>query len=433
MVCQARRHTRRVTRFSRPIPLVLLFFLVAEALFAFRVQVPHRLVFDETHYVPAARALLAMQGPRNIEHPLLAKVLIALSIRLFGDDSFGWRALSTLAGAGVVAGSVAIAWLIWRRPRPAAFVGITVLANFTVFVQARIAMLDGFMAAFVIAAIAALLWSMRADDPARAWRRWLAGAVLLGLAIGCKWTALPYLGFAGLGFLWVRWRDGRGLLTGRGRSHWPGLPAIPALAAMGLVAAAVYLLTFAPAFFYADEPLTLSTLLPFQARMFHAQTQVLPPHPYQSSWWTWPLMIRPIWYLYEQADGAQRGILMLGNPAVLWSGLIAVPLCLWAGLKRGGDPRLTAVAGLWLASMLMWAAIPKSLGFFYYSYLSTILVALPIAGAWDRFGRGRLAGWDEAWATCVLGLFMYFLPILAAFPLAGARSFEHWMWLRTWP
>lgn len=414
----------------RPLPLIALFFVVAEALFAFRVQVPHMLVFDEVHYVPAARALLAMEAPRNIEHPLFAKALIALSIRLFGDDSLGWRALSTLAGASVVAGSVAIAWAIWRRARPAAFVGVTVLANFTVFVQARIAMLDGFMAAFVIAALAVLLWSMRADRPARAWRRWLAGAVLLGLATGCKWTALPYVGFAGLGFLWVRWRDGRGNWTGRGQPHWPGLPAIPALALLGLVAAVVYLATFAPAFLYAHEPLTVATLLPFQATMFHEQTQILPAHTYQSAWWTWPLMIRPIWYLYEPADGAQRGILMIGNPAVLWSGLIAVPLCLWAGRR---DPKLMAVAGLWLASVLMWALIPKSLGFFYYSYLSTILVALPIAGAWDRFGHGRLKGWDEAWLTLTCATFVYFAPILAAFPLAGPGSFQHWMWLKTWP
>ena len=93
---------------------------------------------------------------------------------------------------------------------------------------------------------------------------------------------------------------------------------------------------------------------------------------------------------------------------------------------------LLAVAALWLASVLMWAIIPKSLGFFYYSYLSTILVALPIAGAWDRWGRGRLAGWDEAWATGAVALFIYFYPILAALPLGGPGSFRHWAWFGSW-
>ena len=34
------------------------------------------MMFDETHYVPAARALFAGQAYTNIEHPLLAKWLI---------------------------------------------------------------------------------------------------------------------------------------------------------------------------------------------------------------------------------------------------------------------------------------------------------------------------------------------------------------------
>ncbi len=416
----------RVLLLRRPVPLALAIGLFAEALFLFRVQVPHMLVFDEIHYVPAARMLLTLAGPRNTEHPLLGKELIALGIRLFGDNSFGWRVMSTLAASAVVTGVFAIAWLLWGRLRTAALAAAAVLLNFTVFVQARIAMLDGFMAAFAVVGVAALLWSMRAESAGAAWRRWLAGAALLGLATACKWVALPYVGLAGVAFLWVRWRDPRG------RCHWPGMSTIPALFLLGAVAALAYFATFAPAFFYADQPLALSTLLPFQAEMFRQQTQVLPPHPYQSAWWSWPLMIRPIWYLYERADGAQRGILMIGNPAMLWSGLVAVALCLWTGWRER-DAKLTAVALLWIASLAIWAVIPKSLGFFYYYYLSSILLALPIAGAWQRFGRGRLKGWDEAYVIVLAGVFAWFFPILAALPLGGPQSFQRWMWFSSWP
>ncbi len=421
--------------FRRPLPLALAFGVLAEALFLFRVATPHKLVFDEIHYVPAARVLLTLAGARNTEHPLLGKELIALGMWLFGDNSFGWRVMSTLAASAVVTGVFAIAWLIWGRARTAAIAAAVTLLDFTVFVQARIAMLDGFMAAFSVLGIAALLWSMRAGSAGAAWRRWLLGAALLGLATACKWAALPYIGFAGAAFLWVRSRDIHGLaaaLGGRGQRHWPGLPALPALLSLGVVAALAYFVTFAPAFFYADQPLTLGTLLPYQAMMFREQTQVLPAHTYQSVWWTWPLDLRPIWYLYERVDGAQRGVLMLGNPAVLWSGLVAVPLCLWAG-RRDRDARFTAVALLWVASLAVWAVIPKSLGFFSYYYPSSILLALPIAGAWARFGRGRLKGWDEAYLILLAMLFAWFYPILSATPLAGAQSFQRWMWFSSWP
>ncbi|WP_267393946.1 phospholipid carrier-dependent glycosyltransferase [Sphingomonas sp. GC_Shp_1] len=410
----------------RPLPAALGLGLIAELLFAWRLTVPHKLVFDEVHYVPAAQTLRSLAGPVNIEHPLLGKTLIALGITLFGDNPLGWRALSTLAGTAVVVGVFAILWLGLQRLRPAVIGATLTILNFTVFIQARIAMLDGFMAAFVVLALAAMLWSMRGGSSSQVWRRWLLAAVLLGLAVGVKWTAAPYVAFAALAFLLLR----------RSRpDRWPGLAPLPALAALGLVSILTYFLTFWPAFLYRTEPLTLATLLPFQAVMYAQQTQVLPPHTYQSSWWSWPLDLRPIWYLYEPADGAQRGILMLGNPVVIWGGLVAVLLCLtnWVRARRTPTTATAsgAAAALWIASLAMWAIIPKSLGFFYYYYLSSIWLGIVIAVALDHW-RARLGDWDEAVLLAAAVLFVHFYPIIAATPLAAPGSFHRWMWLKSW-
>lgn len=403
----------------RPLPLALLLALVAELLFAWRLTTPSMLVFDEVHYVPAARTLLALTGPANTEHPLLGKTLIAAGIALFGDGPLGWRALSTLAGTTVVVGIYAILWLGLCRLRPALVGALCVLLNFTVFVQARIAMLDGFMAAFVVAGAACLLWAMRGRGAA-AWRRWTAGAVLLGLATACKWTAAPYVAFAGLAFLLLR-RPGR----------WDGIRPIPALAVFGLVSIATYFLTFLPALFYYREPLTLATLIPFQEEMYALQVQVLPAHTYQSSWWTWPLDLRPIWYLYEPVDGAQRGILMLGNPAVMWGGLVAILVCAVTWLRTRNVAAGTSAA-LWIVSIAIWAAIPKSLGFFYYYYLSSIWLGVALAVAFDVL-RDRLRYWDEMFLVLAATLFVHFYPILSAGALSGPGAFQRWMWLPGWP
>ena len=404
----------------RPLPVAACLGLLAQLLFCWRLTTPHILVFDEVHYVPAARMLRDFAGPVNIEHPLLGKTLIALGIMLFGDGPLGWRALSTVAASAVVTGVFAILWLLFGRIRTASVGAVVTALNFTVFVQARIAMLDGFMAAFVVTGFAALLWAMHGRGAA-VWRRWLLGGVLLGLAIGTKWTALPYLGFAGLAYLVARWRR---------PALWPGLHPIPALALLGATAALVYLATFWPAFLYAREPLTLARLLPFQIEMYRQQTQILPPHTYQSTWWTWPLDLRPIWYLYEPADGAQRGVLMLGNPAVMWGGLVAVVACLAAWL-RDGDARAGGVALLWVGSIAMWAIIPKSLGFFYYYYLSSIWLALAIAAMFDHW-RVRLRYWDEGFLALTGVMFVHFYPILSAAALRGPTAFRHWTWFASW-
>lgn len=410
--------------------------VLAQSLFSYRLTIPTKLMFDETHYVPAARTLIALAGPRNIEHPLLAKEIIAGGILLFGDTSLGWRFFSTLAGTATVLGVFAIVWLMLGRVRPAVFGALFALFNFTVFVQARIGMLDGFMAAFAVLDLAALLWAMRAADARSAWMRWILGAVLLGLAVAAKWTAAPLIAYAAIGFVALRLYDaqqgGRSVfaaLNAGGHRHWPGMAAVPALLVLGAVSVATYFTTFAPAFFYTHDPLTLSTLIPFQQRMYYQQTLPLPTHPYQSSWWTWPFMVRPIWYLYERADGAQRGVMLIGNLVVLWGGLAAVAACVYGGV-RDRSPRLLAAAGLWIGSYAVWALIPKKIGFFYYYYLPSIFLCVALAVALDRFQRGR--GWDTRVLVAVVALFVVFYPVLSAAPLAGAAAFRYWTWLPSW-
>lgn len=395
--------------------------LVAEALFLFRVAMPHILVFDEVHYVPAARTLLALATPVNTEHPLLGKAIIAAGIALFGDNSLGWRFFSTVAGAVTVVALFAITWQVLGRMRPAVLAALFAMLNITLFVQARIAMLDGFMAAFVVSGIVVLLASMRAAG-GRAFAGVTLGGALIGLAIGCKWAAVPFLGYAGVAILILR-RRGVG-----GRVHWAGVGTLPLLLALTLGAAVAYLLTFLPAFFYARDPLTLAALLPFQLTIYAEQTHVLPPHPYQSAWWSWPLMLRPIWYFYEPADGAMRGILMIGNPVILWGGLVALAACLWAGVRDRSAPLLT-IAALWVGAYLPWIVIPKSLGFFYYYFLPSLFLCPALAAALDlHASKGRQAGF----VILAGALFVYFYPIIAAMPLAGPDAFQRWTWFARW-
>lgn len=393
--------------------------LVAQALFSFRLGTPGIFVFDEVHYVPAARKLLELSGPANVEHPLFGKTLIALGIALAGNNPIGWRIMSTLAGTATVIAVWAIVRLLTDRARPAAVAGVIAIVGQTVLVQARIAMLDTFMVALLAGGLALLLWALRSNT--RRWAKWAAGAALLGLAIGTKWAALPYLGFAGLGLVILNWQRPKG----------SGLPTIPALFALGAVAGAAYVATFIPAMFYASEPLNPLRLAHYHANMFALQTQVLPSHTYQSNWWTWPVMSRPIWYLYEPVAGVQRGVWLIANPAVAWGGLIAVALCLWIGLRQRSLAGLAAGA-LWLLSVAMWAAIPKSLGFYYYYYPSTIWLAVALGVALDRVDPGGAKRWDEWYLTLCLALFAYFWPVLSAAPLSGPDAFHRWIWFDSW-
>ena len=67
-------------------------------------------VFDEAHYVPAAVQTLNFQ-PANAEHTPLAKVVVGLSIGVFGDYWLAWRLPIVLASVA----SLFVFYLIARR------------------------------------------------------------------------------------------------------------------------------------------------------------------------------------------------------------------------------------------------------------------------------------------------------------------------------
>lgn len=399
----------------KPWLVALLLAIAAEAIFLVRLSVPHMTVFDEVHYLPAARAMLALSGPANVEHPPLGKELIAIGIALFGDTPFGWRFMSTLAGSATVAGVFALAHLLTGRMRAGLVAAACALLGFTVYVQARIAMLDTFMVAFLTWAIVVLGWSMRR----RGRSAWIAGAVLLGLATACKWAAAPYVAFAAAAFVHLKREDAR---------RWSDLRIVPALALLGGVSVLTYFATFLPAFFYAQDAVTLKSLLPLQWDMYLRQRQVLPHHTYQSPWWTWPLLLRPIWYLYEPADGAQRGILLIGNPVVMYGGLAAVA-ALYHGWVKTGAARLLAPALLFTLAVAQFAVIPKSLGFYYYFYPASVFLCVAIAVAFDRW---RARPWDEAFLLAAFALTLYFLPVLSGQALTDAGAFRRWTWFPGW-
>jgi dolichyl-phosphate-mannose--protein O-mannosyl transferase len=403
---------------DRPWTSALLIGLAAQLLFSWQLGRPSKLSFDEVHYVPAARTLLALVFPANTEHPLLAKEMIAAGIALLGDNPWGWRIMGTLAATATVLGVFACVFLLFRQVQVAVFGAAMAMLNQTLFVQARTAMLEVYLGAFVTLAIAALLWSMRRRSAGRL----VLAAALFGLAVAVKWAAVPYVAGAGALILWGK--------TG-GRDYWPGVRLPVALAILFAVSIATYFATFAPAFFYAQEPMTLARLLPFQWEMYQRQTQVLPPHPYQSSWWSWPLLIRPLWYFYEPDAGAQRGVLLLGNPVVMWGGLVAVAVCLWTGWRRR-SAALLAVGLLWVGSLAIWAVIPKSLGFYYYYHLSGIWLCIALAAAFHAHAQGKWRYANEWFAMPALALFIYFYPILSAAPLAGPQAFGKWMWFSSW-
>lgn len=402
-------------------------------LLALRLGVPGRIYFDEVHYVKAARVLLTLAKPQNPEHPLVAKEFIAAGIALFGDRPWAWRIFPALIGSlGLFAFGRAV-WLASGR-RFAAIAGTLLLAtNFMWFVMSRIAMLDIFMASFVICAMWMLAGAARLPGQGR-WRLALAG-VFIGLALGSKWNAVAAAALPGLAFLVMRvWQHRGRFMLATGGAPVPGISLAEAALWLGTVPLLVYFATFLPAFFYAARPVDPWHIVEYQKHMLDLQQSVKKHHPYQSVWWEWVIDKRAIWFLYDAKDGVQRGVVMLGNPLAMWAGLPAVGWCLWAGIRRARKDALAA-AVLYLACIGMWVSNGKPVQFYYHYLLPGVFLMACLALALDNLAR-RKDRWRWAALGVVAGalvLFAVFFPIISAQALWwGKRSFEYWMWLPSW-
>jgi len=120
------------------------------------------LIFDEAYYVNVARILLGLpHNPKvyggaplfedpNKEHPPLGKLMIALSMKVLGDNAWGWRLPSLIFGIA----SIFIFYLLMKRmSRNAKF---SLLASFLysfdnlISVHSRIAVLDIFVLTFML-------------------------------------------------------------------------------------------------------------------------------------------------------------------------------------------------------------------------------------------------------------------------------------------
>jgi dolichyl-phosphate-mannose--protein O-mannosyl transferase len=161
---------------------------------------------------------------------------------------------------------------------------------------------------------------------------------------------------------------------------------------------------------------------------------VVAPHTYMSVWYEWVSNWRAIWYLYEVVDGAQRGVLMIGNPLTVLVGLPAMLWCGWAGAFRKRWDAL-AVFLLYAVSFGMWIVAPKPVQFYYHYFLPSCFLmaglALALDALWQSGGR-----WRKRAVLVVLAgscaLFAYFWPILTAAKLDDGQAFLEYAWIPSW-
>jgi len=420
--------------------LLFLVILISFGLKFHRLEIPQSYYFDEVYFAFTAQEMakgnkLAWEIPGEAApldfayewtHPPLGKEISALGILIFGDNTFGWRFFQAFFG---VLGTL----FIFLLGRNLFNNGVGLIAAFLytfesfIFVLSRITMVDIFMANFVLLAS---IFVVKYAKSQRTLFLLLTG-VFCGGAVSIKWSGVYIAEFlAGVSFFLIYYFEVYSS-DSKGQSYIQALLNIfPRMVlAFVLIPLFVYLATYIPFFSFGH---TIADFINLQSSMFGYHGGVTETHPYQSEWWKWPLLLKPVFMHFENLGGKYSYIYAVGNPFIWWTGCLFLVLGI-VNVIRKESPALVFTVVSVFAYWLPWAVSPRKITFLYH-FLPALLFILIISAyyldsLWRKSQFGKLI--VTIYLLIAVGFILYFYPILAAVPIAP-ESIDSYMWLKSW-
>jgi len=370
--------------------LALFFGVAALALLLPGLGRPKTTFFDELYFVPEARALL--QGTPNptpyvssLAKPPLGKIIMAVGMKIAGDNSFGWRFAGAICGALTVPAVYLWASLLLEDVGLASLAAALALFNNFLFVMSRIATVDVFLLFFLLWSLVAFTASLALEISGPARRAlFCASGVLVGFAGAVKWNAIDTLGAFYVVCIVLLYLSRRvpGNPAGAMFLYARRLRQIgPFCLIIGLVVAPIvcYGLAFWPMCRLLHLPFTPGEVVAINRFMWQFN-KTTPVNPFIiMPWYAWPLNLKP-----------QRTLsYLVGNPVVTWGGLVALLVCGWRFCRRLAVPE-GLVFLLFSLNFLQWVVTPQKGLYYYYYYPCVMFLGVAIAVAL-RFGQ-RILG-----------------------------------------
>lgn len=461
------------------------------------------LVFDEVYYVKYAKDYLTNQ-PLFDAHPPLGKYMIAVGMwlgshilgkdlnSLSGTAIYPWvyRWLNALTGSFFPLVVGGIAYLLTQRRSYALIASLFMAVDGLFLVESRYALINIYLVMFGLLGQWFLLIALANKGQNR--QIWLFfSGISLGASVAVKWNGLAFL--LGIYILWfLVW-----FLQVFPKNRPENSPQIPwqrlkfrqvkesivqnfteinffqITIFFAVIPAIVYALVWIPHLEInkdTDFGKVHQQMLGFHQNM-KSGSKV---HPYCSSWYTWPLIIRPVVYLFEKSATSSKAAALpplppgiknvyyavygMGNPALWWLSSLAILLLIGLLVKRvllwlktvvnqknqginyydyfPKTKELWLVAYViinWSVHFLPWIKVTRCT--FVYLYMSASVFAfLGLAWLVDRWLQSyqtRLRIMGVTAIFLVLGSFVFWLPIYLGLPLTSPQ-YQLRIWLSSW-
>lgn len=432
---------------------------------------PASVVFDEVYFRNFASHYMSGHYFFDIHPPLIKLAFAGVGSLLHftpeqvarGDvATIALRLLPALAGAALVPMVYVIIRQLGLGRRVAAFGATLILLDNALLVESRFVLMDCILLLSGLTSCSIYLALRRNEDKSRL--KWL---ILLGISLGIlvstKWSGLAVFGLIGL--LWV-------IDVARSKKF-----DIRAIIYEFLVVSTIVIFIYISSFVLHFSLLTksgegdaymsekfqatlvgnprynqnehlsfLDKFIELNQQMYSAQSSLNgTSHPYASQWYTWPIMLRPVYYWQGSLlqNGSQGHIYLVGNPAVWALGTIGM-LCslailrfksIWLGKKKSiVILLLTAYA----ANFIPFSFIDRPM--FLYHYFFALIISIVVAcvlldALFQKLQKkhGTILVNRIYWTLIIIvvGGFLFFLPLSYGWPLSQS-DLENRFWLPEW-
>jgi dolichyl-phosphate-mannose-protein mannosyltransferase len=403
------------------------------------ISYPEEVYFDETHYVPAAKAYLTpdQQDP-NFIHPPLGKQLMALFMWKDQDSSVNWRLGSVLFGSLMVVITYLLGISLFKSRFAASISALLLSADFLHIVQSRIATLDVYIGFFTLAGYY-FTWlayrSFKQEDTKdkedrdenvslkRPWFYLLWSGVFFGGAVAVKLSGIagPLGGY--LFLIIALWMD---------KKRFPTKELAMSAGVFAISMSAVYFLSHIPYLLKMENVSQVLSRDKFSEVFLYSRTFKFHytdkfTHPYLSQLWQWPTVHRPIWYFYDKVGDKVSGIFAFGNLLFWWSFLVVLIDMVYRTIREK-DRRLIFILCGYFPLYLFWLSSLSNYGgewhfkggFFYYMLPLVPFMALAVAETLDdlrntKFGKVSVA----IYLAGILLFLVFYYPLLTGAPISS--------------
>ncbi len=309
--------------------------------------------FDEIYFGRSAYEYV--NGMQVIEwvHPPLGKLIQMIPIFFFGMTTFSYRLMGNIAGILMIPVIYCFAKTMFKSRKYACLAALLMTFDTFHFAQTRMGTVDSFLVLFMMLSAYFMYKYLLLDkyDSIKPKLKNLAlSGLFVGLAICVKWTGL----YLGLGLCIVFFAK---LIHDIWKDRKLSKQYIQILLWCCVFFVVVPIVIYVLSYFlfpnvYPNEVKTFSDLFRQIQGMFDYHSNLEATHPFTSKWYTWPIMLKPVWYYVSYPlEGFKSTIVGIGNPAIWWVGILGFLYVLIRGIRSKRREYLflvVMVLSLWL-------------------------------------------------------------------------------------